>query len=248
MRRFLGAAFAAVFYLVSGSFVRAQDPAAAAVLDKAIKALGGQEKLAKAEAFSWKAKWTIKGLINEYESQVTIQGLDHRRHEVVSGQHHAIRVVIGDKGWHRLAVRTRSLPSGELAAEKQDLYLEAIPVTLLPIRAKGLKYHAAADEKVDDKPAAVLKVTGPDGRDFTLYFDKDSGLPVKEVATIIDTFRGSESAMEIRFGDYKDFDGIKKATKIAFISPDDIEHVHLFELTEFNVLDKVAPETFSEPK
>jgi hypothetical protein len=35
---------------------RADDPGAKAILDKAIKALGGEEKLAKIEAFSWKAK------------------------------------------------------------------------------------------------------------------------------------------------------------------------------------------------
>jgi hypothetical protein len=126
------------------------------------------------------------------------------------------------------------------------MYLQAIPITLLPIRAKGLKYQAAADEKVGDKPAAVLKVTGPDGREFTLYFDKDSGLPVKEVAKMTD-FRGSEYAMEATFTHYQDFGGIKKATAME-VTYGSSSLVDLFELSEFKVLDRVDLETFSEPK
>ena len=165
MRRFLGTAIAAVFYLVSDSFVQAEDPAAAAVLDKAIKALGGQEKLAKAEALSWRAKWKQGGIKN-YESRATVQGLDHRRIEIGNDQLHIIQVVSGDKGWARHADVTRKLVGEQLAASIQDTYLEAIPITLLAIQARGLKCQAADDEQVGDKPAAVLKITGPDGKDF----------------------------------------------------------------------------------
>ena len=44
-------------------------------------------------------------------------------------------------------------------------------------------------------------------------FDKESGLPVKQVAKVLG-FQGQEYTAETTFADYKDFDGIKKATKI----------------------------------
>ena len=88
-------------------------------------------------------------------------------------------------------------------------------------------------------------MTGPDRKDFTLYFDKESGLPVKLVAKVVG-FRGDEYTQETTYKDYKDFDGIKKATKVE--SKRDGEDFMKSEITEFKVLDKVDPKTFSEPE
>ena len=52
--------------------------------------------------------------------------------------------------------------------------------------------------------------------------------------------------MQATFADYKEFGGIKKATRIEVKR--DGEFSQVTEVTEFKVLDKVAPETFSEPK
>ena len=90
-----------------------------------------------------------------------------------------------------------------------------------------------------------MKITGPDGKDFTLYFDKESGLPVKMVATVAG-FQGQDYTQETLFSDYKDFGGIKKATKV--VVKRDGEPFITQELTEFKVLDKVEPDTFTEPK
>jgi hypothetical protein len=242
MRRFIGIAYVAVFYLVSGSLVRGEDRAEL-VLDKAIKALGGRERLTKVEAFSWKAKW-IRGSRSS-ESQVTMQGLDHWRHEFRNDSFHVVQLVSGDRGWSTLGSVTRRMMGDELALYKQGVYLEAIPVTLVAIKTKGFKYKAADDEKVGDKPTSVLKVTGPDGKEFMLYFDKESGLPVKEVAKMLD-FQGRPFSSETSFADFKEFDGIKKATRLEVKNNVRIEHV--LEVTEFKVLDKVVPETFFEPE
>jgi hypothetical protein len=58
MERYLGAMLAAVLILAPASPSRADD-ATNAVLDKAIKALGGAEKLGKLDALSWKSKGKI---------------------------------------------------------------------------------------------------------------------------------------------------------------------------------------------
>ena len=62
-------------------------------------------------------------------------------------------------------------------ATRQLAYLQAVTSTVLPLKTKAFKVEAAPDEKVGDKPATVVKGTGPDGKTFVLYFDKETGLP-----------------------------------------------------------------------
>ena len=88
--------------------------------------------------------------------------------------------------------------------EKRTVYLMVVSATIVPLKSKGFKVESAPDESIKDKPAAALKVTGPDGKDFTLYFDKESGLPVRMKAKVIG-FNGEEYLQESTFSDYKDF-------------------------------------------
>ena len=217
---------------------RADDKDAKAILDKAISALGGAEKLGKVTAFSWKSKGTItfNGNENEFTGQVTIKGLDQYRREFGNDQFSAVVVVDGNKGWRKFGDNASELEGDALANEKRTVYLNVIPITLVPLNGNGFKVEAAGEEKVADKPAVVLKVTGPDGKDFKLYFDKESGLPVKLVAKVL-SFQGDEYTSETTYADYKDFDGIKKATKLEIKR--DGEPFQTWEVTEFKVLDKV---------
>ena len=244
MLRFLGAVLATVFLVVPA---RADEKDATPVLNKAIDALGGAEKLGKATAFSWKAKGTIKFNDNEndFTSTVTIKGLDKYRREFGNDQFSGVVVVDGDKGWRKFGENSMELEGDALANEKRNIYLNVIPITILAVKGNGFKCEAAGEEKVGDKPAAVVKVTGPDGKDFTICFDKESGLPVKVVARVLG-FQGNEYTSETTFSDYKDFGGIKKAGKVVVTR--DGEQFQTWEVTDFKVLDKVDAETFTEPK
>jgi len=124
-------------------------------------------------------------------------------------------------------------------------YLQLIAVTLVPLKGKGFKVEAAGEEKINDKPAVILKVTGPDGKDFKLYFDKEGGQPVKMVATV-KGFQGEDFVQETTYAGYRDFGGIKKATKVE--SRRDGKKFLEQEITDFKVVDKVDPEAFAEPK
>ena len=156
-----------------------------------------------------------------------------------------MRVLNGDKGWRKFGDEPMELDEDALANEKRRAYLEVIPITLVALKGKGFKLATASDEKVGDKPAAAIKITGTDGKDFTLYFDKESGLPVKLVATVAG-FGGDEFTQETTYKEYKDFDGIKKATKVE--SKRDGEDFIKSEITDFKVVDKVDPKTFAAPE
>jgi hypothetical protein len=247
MRQFPSAILVAAVLLGSCVPARADGQDAKAILDKAIQALGGEEKLAKASTHSWKSKVKLQvgGEEREFSSQVTVKGLDQFRREFTLPQFKGLVIIDGEKGWRVGRSNTVELDGDALAKEKRNAYLQIIPITLLPLKGKGFKYELAGEEKVGDKPAVVLKVTEPDGKDFTLSFDKESSVPVKQVAKVIGG-GGMESTIETTFLDYKDLGGIKKATKI--VVKRDGEPSYELEISEFNILDKVDASTFAEPK
>jgi hypothetical protein len=230
---------------------RAADaPDANAILDKAIKAIGGEEKLGKVQAVSWTAKGTITlmGNDNDVTTRSVLQGLDHSRQEFegnfggspVKG----VTVLASDKGWRTFGGDHTELDKDALANEKRRAYLALIPVTILPLKGKEFKLETIADQNVGDKPAAGIKVTPPDGKEFTLYFDKESGLPVKMVAKVAG-FMGDEFTQETTFSDYQDRGGIKKAMKLQ--AKRDGEKFLDQQITEFKILDMVDSKTFVEP-
>lgn len=239
-----------VLAIGAGSFAKAQDAEVKAVLDKAIKALGGEEKLKKAENLTWKSEGTITFGDNEnpFKMTSTANGIDNYRSEFTGefggNEIKAMAVLAGKKGWRKFNDMNMEMDEEGLANEKRMVYLQIIPVRILPLLDKGFKTAIAADEKVNDKPAAVVKATGPDGKDFKLYFDKESGLPVKLVATV-KGFQGEDYEMGASYSDYKDFDGIKKATKQE--TTRDGEKFQSVKLVEFKVLDKADPKLFTEP-
>ncbi len=251
MSRFTGAVLALAVVLAVGGSARADDKDAAAVLDKAIKALGGEEKLSKIKAASWKTKGTFTFGDNEsaFTGETTVQGID-RQHGRFEGEFGGMKfvgitVLAGDKGWRKFGDMGGELDKDALANAKRMAYLAYVPVTLVDLKGKGFKIEAATEEKIGDKAVSVIKAIGPDGKDFTIAFDKESGLPVRQVAKVVG-FMGEEFTQETTFGDYKELGGIQKATKI--VNKRDGEKFQEVQVTEFKVLDKVDPKLFEEPK
>jgi hypothetical protein len=202
-------------------------------------------------AISWKSKVaiTFNDNTNEFTSHATLQGLDHYRAEMDGefggNPFKGVTVFNGDKGWRKFGDNKMDLEGDALANQKRQSYLQVIPALPTLLKGKGFKLAGADDQKVDDKPAAGIKVTAPDGKDFTLYFDKETGLPAKLVAKMAG-FQGEEFTKETTFKDYKEFDGIRKATKAE--SKRDGQTFVKSEISEFKVLDKVDPKLFSEPE
>lgn len=250
MTRYGGAVIVAVLVACGGA--RAEgDKDVGAVLDKGIKALGGEEKLKGLTAAAWKTKGKIYlgGEANEFSGRTTVKGLDHVRQEFEGefggNKVQGVTVLAGDKGWRKFGDMKMEMDKDAVANEKRTVYLQMVPMTLLPLKGKGFKVRTAPEEKVGGKPAAALRVTAPDGKEFTLFLDKESGLPVRQVAKVLD-FMGTEFTQETTYGGYKDFGGIKKATKVE--AKRDGERFIEQEVTEFKALQGAAPKTFAEPE
>lgn len=252
MKWFLGAMLAALFALgLTGRAGAADDKDAKAILDKAIKALGGEENLSKVKATTRKVKGklTFNGEDHEFTTTTTVQGRDHFRFEFEGefggNKIKSVTVLAKNKGWRQFGGETTELDENALANEKRSVYLQVLPMMPMPLKSKSFKLEAAGEKSVGGMPVVGLKVTPPDGKDFTIFFDKESGLPVQVVAKVVG-FMGDEYTQETTFADYKEFSGIKRATKTS--SKRDGEKFIETQLIEFKMFDTVDPKTFEEPK
>jgi hypothetical protein len=231
--------------------VFADETEAKATIDKAIKAIGGEEKLTGIKAFSAKGKGqiTLEGNDYDFTFDMTAKGIDKYRSsyevEVDGKKFDGVTVLEGDKGWKKEEGEVKKLDGEALAVEKRNAYLDVVPILIVPLKGNGFKLDSASDEKIGDKAVAVVRVTGPEGKDFTIYFDKESGLPVKMNGLVADG-QGEEAIHETTFEDYKEFEGIKVATR-SRIKRGDKRYIEI-EGMEFKALVNVEPETFVEPK
>jgi hypothetical protein len=233
--------------LAAGRLAADDERDARQVLARAVEAHGGAAKLAKVKAFSWKLTGLARtgNTARAVKGRLTISGLDHMRREYDIGQFSALVVIAGQSGWRRSGDRTQELAGSELADEKRGVYLQFIAVTLVPLEGPGFKFKSHGEERLGDQPAYKLIYTGPDGRDFTCYFDQRTNLLKKQIIKAADA-RGIEHTFETTFDAYKDFDGIKKATKIDVNR--DAKPISAINVTEFTVLDHVDPSAFAPPK
>jgi hypothetical protein len=249
MTRFQCAILATGLLLSFGRVARADDEDGKAVVDKAVKALGGSIDASKAYTWKTKGSLTLNDADNKFTTKETAQGVNRMRREFEGdfdgNPIKGVTVLDGDKGWRKIGDDATKLEDDALANEKRVVYLQVVGQSPAYLKGEGFKIESAEETKVDDKPATQLKIAGPDGKEFELSFDKASGLPVKLSATVAD-FQGDEYKQDMMFSDYKDFAGIKRASKVE-TKRNGKKFVN-YEMIEFKVLDNVDKDAFAEPK
>lgn len=225
--------------------LRADDVDLRAVIDKALKAAGGEEKLAKFKSRAWTTKGTYYGMGDgiQYTANYALALPDKFRFEVEGG--FMTVVVDGDKGWMQMMCETREMNKEELAQQKEDLHAFIVS-TLTPLKGGDYKLSSLGETKVGDKPAIGVKVSHKDHQDMNLYFDKDSGLLVKSERKAKATEEGNkEVSQEETYEDYKDLDGAKIPMKTTILR-DGKKYVE-GEVTDVKAVDKHDDKTFAKP-
>src|SRR5690349_10045994 len=128
MNRLLSATIVVV--LMGCGSAKADESAARAILDKAIKAMGGEEKLSGIKAVIVKGKGTIvlDGDDVPFTFQTTARGIEQYRttYEGMAGgeKFTGATVIDGDKGWRKHNDEVEKLEGQELADEKRNAYLD----------------------------------------------------------------------------------------------------------------------------
>jgi hypothetical protein len=215
-----------------------------AIVEKAIKAAGGEDKL-KEKSVTMKIKGKFYGLGEEgvdYTLNMT-NAPTKRRMELEASGFKFTQVFNGEKGWKKINDDVMDMDKDDIAEAKEQLYQEKVGSLVPLLKDKDLKLSTLGETKVNKKPAVGIKVSSKDHRDIDLFFDKDTGLLVKTEATVKDM--GNEYKHESIMSDYKDFDGHKVPTKIL-INRDGKKYVD-GETVEFKQHDKLDDNLFGKP-
>jgi hypothetical protein len=248
----LAAAWVSTAFLSTAflNLARAAEPAA--IVEKAIQAAGGKEKLEKQKVLSWKTKGklTIEGGENPFSTEVTVQGLDHMRTafkaEFSGMPIEGVTVVAGDKAWRQFGgVTMEIVDDASLTNEKRSIELQVLPTLLTPLAGGQYKLASGGEATIDGAAADAVVVTPPRGKEFTIYFSRETGLPIGLKAKILD-FTGAEFEQETRYSNYAEMNGIQKAKKIVALRDGQPFLTH--EVEEFQSLESAPEGTFAAPK
>jgi hypothetical protein len=222
----------------------------ALLIGKAVKAMGGQEKLSKLHAASWKGKLTHqlgdKTLTIVHEASVQAWGKYRIEAELQAGggSRKILAVINGDKGWGAENMgKVEEIPKDALAVWRDSLYPVRVCQLLPSPNDKALKMSPLGEIKIGNRDAVGIQITHKDHKDVNLFFDKDNGLPLRSETRL--TLPGDrEVTVEYHFSDYKEFDGIKHFSKIV-VKADGKEFV--IELTEVRGQEKLDEGLFAKP-
>ena len=222
------------------------------ILDQAIKAHGGEEKLSKLQAATIKEKGTFFGLGKPvpYTGESAVDGKDKIRTIIegtVKGETFKVVLVVnGKKGWIQIGGKTKALDKAELLEERTQMYADWV-ASLAPLRKKGFKLSPVGEVQVGGKPAVGIRVER-DGRPaVSLFFDKKNHRLVKSEFAIPDAKAGGKEVLEeIIFKDYKDFQGVPHPTRIL-IDRDGKRYVDS-EVTDLHLQEHLDESLFARPQ
>ncbi|HEX4000457.1 MAG TPA: hypothetical protein VHX65_18035 [Pirellulales bacterium] len=192
------------------------DPAA--ILDTAIKAQGGEEKLAKVVGLYFKMKGTsYDGDAKApfaYEmyiapDKIRTVSLDE------DGQVSDIEVVNGKQGWDKDDEDEASGLSAQSIAAEHDVIYENFATMLVPLKAKVYRLTSIPDTEVAGHTAVGILVRRDKHPDLKMYFDKDTHLLAKLQCKIKDADEdtATEHDQEIIYSDYREVQGTKQPFK-----------------------------------
>jgi outer membrane lipoprotein-sorting protein len=252
MRSMAGLA-AAVLIVASASVVRADDDAASkALVEKAMKAHGGETKIVQFKAETFKAKGKFYGIGDgvEYTGEWSLQSPDKMRVRIESGAGNMkftfLRVLNGDKMWLKAGDKTQAVENKDEIAEEQEAAYVRTVTALAPLKGKGFAFAPLGEIKVDGKPAVGVRVSHKGHRDVNLFFDKDRGLLVKSETMVKDVMAGDkELTQETLYENYKDVSGAQHPMKIT-INRDGKKYIEA-EVTEIEPRESFDDSVFAKP-
>jgi hypothetical protein len=225
---------------------------AKALLGKAIKAMGGPDKLAKLGTVAGKARLTASR--NGQEMVVDIDGIwqglsqyradmdIHDGNQILKGT----LVLNGVKGWFKKMDKTEDMPEGLAPFIQNFFYAARMPQLLPALTEPGYTLAPLGEVKIGDKTAVGVTVSHKDFKDVSLFFDKESGFPIKSEIRLMEPRRDNETTIECHYGDYKDFDGVKLCGTIT-VKMSNENHEFKLELSELKAANKLPDDRFDMP-
>lgn len=199
---------------------RAEEPAdARAIIDRAIRAIGGEARLARIKAVTWKSKGLLQAgaTTRQFTSEWAMRGTQHYRktkHQEEDAQNFTTTLVLkGEVGWFQNRDgRVSMFGERDLVAVREENYLHWLALRL-DFTDPALTVSALGKSRADGPEELGIKVTHPAlaDRELEFLFHHESGL----LAKVITRIKGRPPE-ERFFSDYKEVDGIVHATKVRW--------------------------------
>lgn len=198
-------------YVASVNVVQAQT--LKEILEKHFKAVG-QQKLVAAQTYFMKAKINQMGM--EFPMEMRMERPNKFRVETEMQGQKMIQAYDGEKGW--MIVPWISPDPQELAGDqlKQAMEQTDFEGELYNYKDKGHSADFIGKVNVDGKEAYKIKLTTKDGSVKNYFIDAGTNLIIKVKAKV--KAMGKEIEVEQIMSNYKDFDGIKMATKMESVT------------------------------
>ncbi len=190
------------------------------IIDKAIRAHGGEERLRELSGFSLKERMVYeKGPTWSFE--VTAEVPSRYRSEMKTGQggkNRSVVVIDGDHGWIKRAGgdEAEPYPATFLDSMRKNTIPYLGPRDILRLRARQrnakCQFSTAGESTIDGHPALSLRMRLEGGPQQTWFFDKESGLLLRTESRTAN-FEGEETVTVTTYEDYQTIDGFPIARK-----------------------------------
>jgi len=241
------------------------------VLDRAIQAGGGEVALSKLQMVTWRANLQFPGLgqtfvlggyakaFDRWFVYSTVPVLDTGSGKplmtfkvlVVSDADDTFvgfqKIGGGDQRASLLfQTMKEKIRKGVLASGlKHDLYALRMAQVLTSLRDRAVKLSPADEITLDSRPATGITVVTKGHPDLQVFFDRETGLPVKCAMSVKEDDEQPAVAHELLLGDYQDIGGVRTFRKVTCKHDGQpLFEIDLVELSPQEKLDEgVSPET-----
>jgi hypothetical protein len=230
----------------------ASDDAARSVVEMAIKAQGGADKVAKLRVMRIKVEGTMSlvpgqpaiPFVLEDWWQMPDQYKTTSRFELGGKKMNQTQALDGASGWVQLDGVTQDLPKEAVAEMREQKYAEDLD-RLGFLADKGINLTALGESKVSGRAAAGVLIKSKGHRDVQLWFDKESGLLVKREHRVLDGGTGKEVAQEVVLSDYRETGGVKHYRALTAYR-DGTKAIEA-KVREVEFFDKLDKKVFAKP-
>jgi hypothetical protein len=227
------------------------------VVNKAITAMGGADRIAKLPATTFKCEGSLTGPARgkgDFTGTWSIMLPDKYRAEmelkVLAPPHteSSTLVVNGDTAWLKDPIRkmVELAPPETVQGVRMELGVLMLVNHLTALESKDIELAQSGEAKIDKRAAIGVKVKRKDLPDVDIFFDKETNLPVKTELRVKDPRTGKEAVHSFLLDNYKEADGVKHFTKLTFLQ--DEKEVMVLELSEVKRLKTLDAKVFEMPE
>jgi hypothetical protein len=242
----------AAWLLASGHAARADDDAKK-VVEAAVKAHGGADKLAKQKKMSSISKGKMKinimdgidatmemragGKKFRQDIKFSIMGMDFEQSVAYDGKE--MWIALNGKIMQTLSTKE------DLELIREAVHAEEV-ADLDLLDNKDIELSIIGDDKVGDTPVVGVRVSQKGYKDVSLYFDKKTHRLKRIDSRGLDFQSRMEVAQERIIDEYKEVDGVLQPAKIT-MNRDGKKFIE-FEFASYELVDKLDDSTWKKPE